>query len=515
MVRTWLPWLDCKAKAQQARPRRSRRLALTLETLEPRTVPSFLPPVSYSLGLGTLPTQPVIADFDNDGVPDLAVGFNRGPGVPGSVVIYRGDGQGGFTRAATYDVGANPKALRAADINGDGNIDLVTANWYDHDVSVLLGNGDGTFAAPLHFTVGVSPNAQPFDMAVGDFNGDGVPDLAVTNLDSPRDTLSVLLGNGDGTFQPAVSYPVGFEPTSVQAGDLNHDGYDDITVSTAATNTVSVLLSNGDGTFQPAVNYAAGFRPYGHALVDLNGDGNLDIVTVNVIGVHVPNSVSVLLGNGDGTFGPRVDYATGNETPELLAVGDFNGDGIPDIAVNSDNSNQVGVLLGDGQGGLGPMTTYNTPLTSEIVGIAAADLNNDGFTDLVVTAPSTMSVLINDGVWDAPAPAPHSGGVRPDARDADFVLTSLTHNPTDVPFNDGVWNSSAPGRDVGVMAPHWWVVAADATEPIHAGALAGDTQRLAEIGTAAAEIPDLIQSVGALWLTPGALGLDRLGDPLT
>jgi hypothetical protein len=395
---------------------------------------------------------PVIADFNNDGIPDIAVGLTRGAVAPGSVAIFLGDGQGRFTRAGTYGVGPYPRGLRAADLNGDGNMDLVAANNYDHTVSVLLGNGDGTFAAPMNFTVGINPYAQPFDVAVADFNGDGVPDLAVTNDDFPRETVSVLLGNGDGTFQPAVSYPVGYTPFRVEVGDLNHDGYDDIAVSNIAGDNVSVLLSNGDGTFQPAVNYATDRQPHGLALVALNGDGNLDIVTGNEVGLDTANSVSVLLGHGDGTFAPRVDYATGNNITQLPVVGDFNGDGVPDIAVALGSHSQAGVLLGDGQGGLGPVTAYNASESS--TGIAAGDLNNDGFTDLVTTGANSMAVLLNDGVWGAPAPAPHTGAVRPDAGDADFVLTPLTQGPTDLPVNDGVWSSPAPGGGVAVMAPH-------------------------------------------------------------
>jgi hypothetical protein len=513
MLRTWLSRLHHSVRIQQARTGRSRRLALRLELLEPRTVPSFLRPVSYSLGVQ--PTQPVIADFDNDGIPDLAVGLTRGAGAPGSVVMYQGDGQGGFTRATTYGVGTHPRALQAADLNGDGNMDLIVANWYDHTVSVLLGNGDGTFAAPMTFTVGISPYAQPYNVAVGDFNGDGIPDLAVTNDDFPQNTVSVLLGNGDGSFQDAVSYPTGFEPIGVAAGDLNHDGYDDIVVSNYGDQNVGVYLSNGDGTFQPAVNYVVGARAFGVALADLQGNGNLDIVTANIVGgLNAPNSVSVLPGNGDGTFAPRVDYLTGDKTPEFPVVGDFNGDGIPDIAVNLTTSDQVGVFLGDGQGGLGPMATFNA--SRNLMGIAAGDLNNDGFTDLVTTGSSrnTMEVLVNDGVWGTPAPRPPAGGAGIEIGQTDLFVTPLRWNTVNRPVNDSLWGTPAPSHDAGAVAARLRGALLYSTDHANRGSAADAGPRLITDRLGQAAIADLLPSVGALWFTPAALAPDRLQDPL-
>jgi hypothetical protein len=164
MPRTWLLRPHRSTKTQQARPSRPRRPSLWLEMLEQRTVPSFLPPVSY--GLGARPTEPVIADFNNDGIPDLAVAVSQGPGANGYAAIYLSDGQGGLTPAGTFALGTTPDGLRAADLNGDGTIDLVSANFNSANVSVLLGNGDGTFPGQMNFDVGI----DPFQVAVGDFN---------------------------------------------------------------------------------------------------------------------------------------------------------------------------------------------------------------------------------------------------------------------------------------------------------------------------------------------------------
>ena len=180
--------------------------------------------------------------------------------------------------------------------------------------------------------------AVPTSLTVGDFNGDGKLDLAVA--DSIPNTVSILLGNGDGTFQPRVPYSVDVLAVSVTAGDFNSDGKLDLAVATQNSNSISILLGNGDGTFGPTVSYAAGSAPASVAAADLNGDGKLDLALTN----RADNTVSILLGNGDGTFSPRSDYATGSN-PWSLAAGDFNRDGRMDLAVANFDSNTVSVLL--------------------------------------------------------------------------------------------------------------------------------------------------------------------------
>jgi hypothetical protein len=420
----------------RSRTRPPARNSLRLEILEQRMIPSFLPPVSYSLG-GT-PTEPVIADFDNDGIPDIAVAVNNYQNSVGYAALYRGDGLGGFTPAGTYPLGFGPYGLAAADLNGDGNIDLVADNWYDHDVSVLLGNGDGTFQPAVTYPVGL----DSLHVAIGDFTGNGIPDIVTVNDEPGPMTISVLLGNGDGTFQPAVAYALrSDQPTGVAVGDLTGKGYDDIIVNNRGGQSVSVLLSNGDGTFQPYVEYPVASEPWGNpAIVDLNGDGNLAIVTANGAG-----GVSVLLGNGDGTFAPQTQYSASGKWLQSPVVGDFNGDGQPDIATISLTNDSAGVLLGDGQGGLGPITTYVA--SKNMAGIAAGDLTNDGYTDLVTTgtAHNTMEVLINDGVW-GPAAAGHDTMASRQAAPANPVVaadTQVADAPADKIHNVGMASRAA------------------------------------------------------------------------
>jgi hypothetical protein len=233
----------------------------------------------------------------------------------------------------SLDLGAGPSSLSVGDLNGDGQLDLVTANIESNSVSVLLGNGDGTFAPKADFSTGSAPNS----VAIGDLNGDGRPDLATANLGS--NSVSVLLGNGDGTFGAKTDYGAGSYPQSVAVGDLNGDGRPDLATANGS-GTVSVLLGRGDGSFGANTDYRAGIAPFSVAVGDLNEDGHLDLAMAN----EGSSTVSVLLGNGDGSFGPKTDYGTG-DGPESVAIGDLNGDGRPDLATANAGSNTVAVLL--------------------------------------------------------------------------------------------------------------------------------------------------------------------------
>jgi hypothetical protein len=234
-----------------------------------------------------------------------------------------------FITTASYATGASPDAVVAADLRGNGRQDLVVADappGVPGTVNILLGNGDGTFQSPISYGVGI----QPASVAVGDFDGDGTLDIAVANQGS--NTVSILQGNGDGTFRPPVSYAVISGPDSLVAGDFRGNGILDLAVAVYNSNTVSVLLGNGDGTFQAATSYAVGSNPVSLAEGDFDGDGTPDLVVLN----KGSNSVSVLLDNGDGTFQPATNYSVG-AFPGSVVVGDFNGDGVPDLAVTIRN----------------------------------------------------------------------------------------------------------------------------------------------------------------------------------
>lgn len=231
-------------------------------------------------------------------------------------------------------------SVLTADVNGDRRLDLVVANSGSNTVSVLLGNGDGTFQPPVGYGVG----SGPYSVAIGDFNGDGRLDLVVANNGS--NDVSVLLGNGDGTFQGAVNYPGGSGPWSVAVGDFNGDGRLDVAVANYGSGAVSVFLGNGNGTFQPAVSYGgdAAQNATSVAVGDFNGDGKLDLIVT----LSGPNVVGVLLGAGDGTFQPAAYYVAQGYipfNPTSVAVGDFNGDGRLETAVSDDQKGAVSILL--------------------------------------------------------------------------------------------------------------------------------------------------------------------------
>ena len=280
--------------------------------------------------------------------------------------------------------------LTVGDVNHDGDLDLITANSNNNNtVSVFLGNGDGKFQPGITYTVGNTPE----DVALGDFNGDGNPDLVSANAFD--NTLSVLLGRGDGTFLSAPSFTVGNSPDGVATGDFNHDGNLDLVTGDNNDSAVTVLLGRGDGTFVSA-NYPVGNSPDSVVVGDFNQDGNLDIATAN----SGDNTVSILLGRGDGTFLPAVSYAVGN-FPDALAVGDFNHDGNLDIVVANYTDNTVSVLIGRGDGTFLPAVFYAVGNSPDA--LAVGDFNHDGNAD-IVTANSndnTVSVLMgrSDGSY--------------------------------------------------------------------------------------------------------------------
>jgi polyvinyl alcohol dehydrogenase (cytochrome) len=362
--------------------------ALTVQALPSSTLLPAVPYVANGPG-----TWVAVGDFNGDGKADFVVA-NSG------VSVWLGNGDGTFQAPVSSASGASPMALATGDFNGDGLLD-VAAVYATGSVAILLGNGDGTFQAAVNYAAGSSPAA----VAVADFNGDGVPDLGVANAGG----VSVLLGNGDGTFQAAVNYAAGSGPAAVAVGDFIGNGKADLAVVNAADGTVSVLLGNGDGTFQAAVSYAVGANPQGVALGDLNGDGRPDMVVAN----NAANSVSVLLGNGDGTFQAAVSYAAG-ANPQAVAVEDVNGDGQADVVAAIAGAGNVSVLLGNGNGTL--QAAVNFGAGSGPVSLALADFNGDGRADVVATGGSgnTAEVLLGGqaatSVALSAAPNPSTAG---------------------------------------------------------------------------------------------------------
>jgi outer membrane protein assembly factor BamB len=346
----------------------SAAVALTVTALPSSTLLPATPYLANGPG-----TWVAVGDFNGDGKADFVV-------ADSGVSVWLGNGDGTFQAPVNSAVGASPVALATADFNEDGRLD-VAAVYASGGVAILLGNGDGTFQSAVNYAAGSSPSGA----AVADFNGDGAADLAVANAGG----VSVLLGNGDGTFQAAVNYAAGSGPAAVAAGDFIGNGKADLAVVNAADGTVSVLLGNGDGTFQAAVTYPVGTNPQAVALGDLNGDGRPDLVVAN----NAANSVSVLLGNGDGTFQAAVSYAAG-ANPQSVAVEDLNGDGKADVVAASTGSGSVSVLLGNGDGTLQAVVAFGAG--SGPVSLALADFNGNSWAGVVTTGGggNTAEVLL-------------------------------------------------------------------------------------------------------------------------
>jgi hypothetical protein len=406
---------------------------------------TFQPITAFS-SIGTNPRFFAVTDVNSDGKPDVLVANQCASGTTintcteGSLAVLLGNGDGTFVTAQDYNANAPTGfvvSLAAGDLNGDGKADLVAA--YPCNVTyqctqgildVLLNNGNGTFGAPMP-TVFVAPATA---VAIADVNGDGKPDLLVgtgcTESNTyycsseytafPNGYAAELLGNGDGTFRSGPNIPQtgGIVVTSIAVVDVNGDGKPDLLVATSCATTdcvtsggtVSVLLGNGDGTFQTPLTYnSGGIDAVSLAVSDVNGDGHPDLIVTNSGCTNGdcgwPSVVSVLLGNGDGTFKPAVNYATGGQVPVAVVVGDINGDGIPDLVVGNSACNpacgnaNVAVLFGNGDG------TFQTPLTTSVPGLSGgslvlADFDGDGKLDVAAASEQNYGDFILFGNGD-------------------------------------------------------------------------------------------------------------------
>ncbi|MFN0122022.1 MAG: FG-GAP-like repeat-containing protein, partial [Blastocatellia bacterium] len=373
--------------------------AVTLLTSNGPTGSGFNPPVQVAAG--NSPYALAAGDFNRDTRIDLAV-VNSPTTEPGSVSILLATATGGFAAPVSYPVGDEPTDIVTADFNLDGVTDLAVTNTSSDTVSVLYGNGNGTFQPALTLAADVETMA----LTVGLFNNDNRPDIAAINF-STR-SVSVFLGKASGGFDAAVNYNTGVQPQDIVAGDFNNDTFIDLAVANFAANTVSILDGTGTGGFAARRTFASGSAPVALDVADFNGDGKLDLLAAN----SNAQRASILFGNGNGGFAAPTGLSTGQD-PVWVIAADLNRDNRPDVAAVSDLNNKIVVLLNSCGTLIMPVITAVSPPSipvgspSFIVTVTGADFREDyrvlwnglprqttfvSATELRVTLPSTDAV---------------------------------------------------------------------------------------------------------------------------
>jgi type II secretory pathway component GspD/PulD (secretin) len=341
-----------------------------------------------ALPTGAAPVFVTTASLRNNSIEDIIVANN----TDNTLSVFLGNGDGTFVTPTTaIPTGAGPVWIVSANfnptVNNDLNLDLAVVNHTADTVSILLGNGDGTFIPKVDMPTGTGTG--PVAAVATTLTSSGFADLVVVN--NANNTLGVFLGNGDGTFKTPTFINTGHAPSSIAAADFNNDGHIDLAVTNQNDNTVSVFLGNGDGTFKSRTDFAVGTAPVWVSTGDFNGDGFPDLAVAN----NTDNTVSILLGNGDGTFQAQSVFPAGNG-PTSIAVADFNVDGRLDLLVADENDNAVSVLLNLGSGLFGP--NFELPVGTTPVSVATASFDSTGRADAVTAdkGSNTATVILNN-----------------------------------------------------------------------------------------------------------------------
>jgi hypothetical protein len=341
-----------------------------------------------TLATGAAPVFVTTASIRNNGIEDIIVANN----TDNTLSLFLGNGDGTFVTPTTaIPTGADPVWITSANfnptVNNDLNLDLAVVNHTADTVSILLGNGDGTFAPKVDISTGTGTG--PVAAVATTLTSSGFADLVVVN--NSNNTMGVFLGNGDGTFKTPTFIATGRAPSSIAAADFNNDGHIDLAVTNQNDNTVSVFIGNGDGTFKSRTDLAVGTAPVWVSTGDFSGDGFLDLAVAN----NTDNTVSVLTGVGDGTFTAQSVFPAGNG-PTSLAVADFNVDGRLDIIAADQTDNAISVLLNLGSGLFGP--NFELPVGTTPVAVASADFDANGRPDAVSAdkGSNTATVILNN-----------------------------------------------------------------------------------------------------------------------
>lgn len=411
---------------------------------------------------GAMPFSILATDVNGDQRPDVLTADS----ISATMTVLLNDGEGGVAAAGSHAVGANPTSIATGDLDGDGHLDAVVADLGGGTVSVLLGDGAGGFAPATPFPIGEGFQS-PYAVALGDANGDGHLDVATANVNISNESISVLLGDGDGGLGAAQTHRVGpnefNSPQGVAMADVTGDGHADIVTANIGSSSLSLLAGDGTGDFADAQLLTAGDGPVMVVAGDVNGDGRTDLISLN----HTGQSVSVLAATGAGQFAPAQTYAIAPEQERMefkpwpwgIVLGDVNGDGHPDIVTANTQNDTVSVLVNDGDGAFPQYLNYGAGARPGAAAIA--DIDGDGRAD-VITANrdnNDVSVLFatdGSGFADlALAVAAAPGNVSP-GETMTFIAAVANGGPAVAGFPGVGFAFDAALPDLEIDAPGDW-----------------------------------------------------------